>query len=130
LILDDRSLPTGSSEAVAGSEFDFREERELGPAQLDTCFFDLARDDDDRARTVLRDPAGGRAATLWQDEHFPFVMVFTGDTLPERRRRRGLAVEPMTCAPDAFNTGDGLLVLAPGETFAGCWGITAERAFA
>ena len=130
LRLDDRSLPAGSSDAVAGGAYDFREERELGSAQLDTCFFHLARDDDGRARTVLRDPAGGRAVTLWQDEQFPFVMVFTGDTLPSPHRRRGLAVEPMTCAPDAFNSGDGLLVLGPGETFVGSWGITPERALA
>ena len=51
-------------------------------------------------------------------------MVFTGDALPEpERRRQGLAVEPMTCAPNAFNSGDGLLTLAPGETFRGQWGI-------
>ena len=41
------------------------------------------------------------------DGAFGFVMVFTGDTLPPERRRRGVAVEPMTCAADAFNSGDG-----------------------
>jgi aldose 1-epimerase len=35
------------------------------------------------------------------DEAYAFVRVFTGDTLAPGRRRRGLAVEPMTCAPDA-----------------------------
>jgi aldose 1-epimerase len=59
------------------------------------------------------------------DEAFPFAMVFTGDTLAPDRRRRGLAVEPMTCAADALNSGDGLVVLAPGERFTGRWGITA-----
>jgi aldose 1-epimerase len=54
-------------------------------------------------------------------------MVFTGDTLPEARRRQGLAVEPMTCAPDAFNSGDGLTVLGPGETFSASWGISPHR---
>jgi aldose 1-epimerase len=29
----------------------------------------------------------------------------------------------MTCAPDAFNTGAGLLVLDPGEAFSGRWGL-------
>jgi aldose 1-epimerase len=76
---------------------------------------------------VLSDPGSDRAVTLWQDESFPYLMVFTGDTLPEPHRRRGLAVEPMTCAPDAFNSGDGLLVLAPGETFTGSWGIEPHR---
>jgi aldose 1-epimerase len=59
------------------------------------------------------------------DETFGFVMVFTGDTLPPERRRRGVAVEPMTCAADAFNSGDGLVALGPGERLAGAWGISA-----
>jgi galactose mutarotase-like enzyme len=46
----------------------------------------------------------------------PVDELFTGDTLPdEGRRRRGLGVEPMTAAPDAFNSGDGLVVLEPGQ---------------
>ena len=48
----------------------------------------------------------------------------SGDTLPQvGRRRKSVAIEPMTCAPNAFVTGDGLRVLAPGESFAGRWGI-------
>ena len=55
-------------------------------------------------------------------------MVFTGDTLAPESRRRALAVEPMTCAPDAFNTGEGLRVLEPGESVSGRWGIALEPA--
>ena len=62
---------------------------------------------------------------LWMDGAYGFVMVFTGDTLPPERRRRGLAVEPMTCAANAFNSGDGLAVLDPGERLTGAWGIRA-----
>jgi aldose 1-epimerase len=60
------------------------------------------------------------------DDRFRFVQVYTGDEVPDRaRRRRGVAVEPMTCAPDAFNSGDGLLVLEPGASFTGRCGLTA-----
>jgi aldose 1-epimerase len=53
------------------------------------------------------------------------LQVFTGDSLPAgSRRTSGIAVEPMTCAPDAFNSGDGLLVLEPGQQFTASWGIT------
>ncbi|HEY5473094.1 MAG TPA: hypothetical protein VIK32_07885, partial [Candidatus Limnocylindrales bacterium] len=56
---------------------------------------------------------------------YPWLQVFTGDSLPlPARRASGIAVEPMTCPPDAFNTGDDLLVLAPGQEFAAPWGIT------
>ena len=75
----------------------------------------------------LASPAG-RAVVLWLDALWTHVMVFTGDTLAPERRRRGLAVEPMTCAPDAFNTGEGLRVLGPGESVSGRWGIGLELA--
>ena len=42
-------------------------------------------------------------------------MLFTGDPLPDVDRR-SLAVEPMTCAPNAFRSGDGLVSLEPGES--------------
>jgi len=48
--------------------------------------------------------------------------VFTGDTLPGGGRR-SVAVEPMTCAPNAFRSGDGLIPLEPEQTHTGTWGI-------
>jgi aldose 1-epimerase len=119
---DEQSVPIGSDE-VAGTPFDFRHAHPIGATQLDTGYHELARDSDGRARAVLSDPASDRSVALWQDASYPYMMVFTGDTLPQSRRRQGLAVEPMTCAPDAFNSGDGLLTLEPGETFSGAWGI-------
>lgn len=59
--------------------------------------------------------------TVWADESWPYVQLFSGD-LPDIQRR-GFAVEPMTCPPNAFNTGEGLLRLEPGEAFEGSWGI-------
>jgi aldose 1-epimerase len=53
------------------------------------------------------------------------VQVFTGDTLPAPERRVGVAVEPMTCAANAFTTGDDLSVLEPGASWQGEWGVTA-----
>jgi aldose 1-epimerase len=57
------------------------------------------------------------------DDAFPYLMLFTGDTVSPERRRQGLGVEPMTCAPNALQSGDGLLTLEPGERFVGRWGI-------
>jgi aldose 1-epimerase len=58
---------------------------------------------------------------------YQFVQVFTGDTLPDpAARRRGVAIEPMTCAPNAFNSGEGLRVLAPGETWSGRWWLSVK----
>jgi len=49
------------------------------------------------------------------------VQVFTPPDLVGRGR--AVAVEPMTCPPDALNTGDGLITLAPDATWSGSWGI-------
>jgi aldose 1-epimerase len=61
--------------------------------------------------------------TVWADEAWRYVQLFTGDPLPDVARR-ALAVEPMTCPPNAFRTGEGLLRLGPGAKFEGSWGIT------
>ena len=54
-------------------------------------------------------------------------MVFTGDPLPDVARR-SLAVEPMTCPPNAFRTGDHLIRLEPGTSFTSAWGISPSSA--
>jgi aldose 1-epimerase len=119
---DERGIPTGV-EDVTGTRYDFRGGRSLAGAELDHAFTDLTRDADGRARVELR-PAGGRVLRLWLGEAYPYLQLFTGDSLPPERRRRGLGVEPMTCAPNAFRSGAGLRVLAPGETATADWGIT------
>lgn len=65
----------------------------------------------------------GRTVRLWADSSYQFLEIFSGDTLTPDRRRRGLGVEPMTCAPNAFQTGEGLLRLAPGESVRASWGV-------
>jgi aldose 1-epimerase len=71
------------------------------------------------------DPGGWRVevgdVAIWADESWPWRQVFTGD-LPDIRRR-GLAVEPMTCPPQAFRTGEDVIRLEPGESRSGEWGF-------
>ncbi|MGH7910451.1 MAG: aldose 1-epimerase family protein, partial [Candidatus Dormibacteraceae bacterium] len=110
---DQQLLPTGRTHAVSGPREDFRTPRRIGAEVLDGCFTDLARDPDGRARVLLAG-ADGRTVVLWCDTSYRFLQVFTGDTLAPELRRRGLAVEPMTCPADAFRSGDGLLRLDPG----------------
>jgi aldose 1-epimerase len=55
-------------------------------------------------------------------------MLFTGDPLPDiGLGRRSLAVEPMTCPPNAFRTGEALIRLKPGSSFTGTWGIARRK---
>ena len=122
LVSDERGIPTGS-EPVDGTEFDFRNGRTIGATRLDNAFTNLERGGDGHARVVLRDADGGRAITLWMDESYRYVMLFTGDTRPDVNRR-SLAVEPMTCPPNAFRTGESVIRLEPGQSTCTVWGIT------
>lgn len=115
-----RQLPT-ENEPVEGTPFDFLEPKRLGTTEIDFAFTDLNRDESGRAWTRLGG-TDGASAEIWVDESFPIVQTYTGDTLHPGRARRGLGTEPMTCAPDAFNSGDGLLRLEAGETATTVWG--------
>ena len=125
LQVDDRLLPQGLA-AVEGTDQDLRVPRVLGGQALDTAFTNLVAGPDGFWRVKLAHPHTGRAVTLWADATaYQWLQVFTGDSLPLTSRRvSGIAVEPMTCPPNAFNSGDDLLVLEPGQEFAAPWGIT------
>jgi aldose 1-epimerase len=123
-LVDDRGLPTGTA-SVAGSDVDFRPGRRIGGAKLDVAFTDLERDPSGRAVVELATPDGTQRTRLWLDGRWTHLMIFTGDTLGDvGRRRQGLAVEPMSAAPDMLRTGDGLTVLEPGESWSATWGVT------
>jgi aldose 1-epimerase len=123
---DDQQIPTASV-PVEGTEYDFLTRRKIGDTMLDTGYADLERDHDGLAYVELALPYGEGTVVLWQDEAYEYLMLFSGDSLEEpHRRRRGLGVEPMTCAPNAFQSGAGLRTLQPGETFTSSWGICVD----
>lgn len=121
---NDRGIPIGKA-SVVGSPLDLRRPRPIGDRRLDDGFTDLVRDADGVAWVVITGPARENEVKLWLDPAYDYLMLFTGDTLPGGGRR-SLAVEPMTCAPDAFRSGDGLILLEPGASFTGAWGIVAQ----
>lgn len=124
LVTDERGLPTGES-IVTGTEYDFTESRMISTTRLDTAFTDLVRGPDGVASVELDDPQGVVGVTVWMDEHFRYVMAYTGDTVdPGSRRRKAVALEPMTCPPDALRSGTDLVRLDPGVSWRCSWGIT------
>jgi aldose 1-epimerase len=127
LELDSRGLLTGRLLDVAKTDRDFRTARPIGATRLDTCFTDFERDAAGNASVDLAGP-DARQVEVWMDANYRWVMVYSGETLAPARRRQGLAVEPMTCPPNAYRSGDGLRVLAPGEAFRGTWGIRPRLA--
>ena len=114
---------------VDGTPFDFRPGATIGTVRIDHAFTDLTRDGDGLAQVVMASRETGRSVTVWFDQHYPYVMIFTGDTIPdESRRRRGLGVEPMTCPPNGFATGEDIIRLETGESVTTRWGIVvADR---
>lgn len=121
----ERQLPTGSQD-VSGTPFDFREGRRLGELDIDDAFTDLHRDEAGKAWVRLLSDDGS-AVELWVDEAYPFVEIYTGDTLAPERRRRGLGTEPMTCPPNAFQSGTDVVRLDPGTTSTASWGVGLTR---
>jgi aldose 1-epimerase len=116
-----RQLPTGR-EASAGTTYDFRDGKKIGPLAIDDAFTDLRRDDRGRAWVCLT-RVDDRVVRLWVDQAYPVIEIYTGDTLTPERRRRGLGTEAMTSPPNAFQSGDGLIRLESGETFSASWGV-------
>jgi aldose 1-epimerase len=117
--VDEAMIPTGVRPVTPAE--DLRSGRRVADLTLDTCFG--AAPGPDGVLGVLTAP-DGRATTLRADPDVRWVQVFTPDDLAGRGR--AVAVEPMTCPPDAARSGTDLRVLAPGETWAFTWGITAR----
>lgn len=117
----ERHLPA-DREPVQGTNFDLNSERPIGRLQIDDSFTDLERDGDGRAWVRLGCP-DDRLVELWAEDSYYVLQLFTGDTLAPFRRRRGLAAEPMTCPPNALQTGEGIVRLEPEQTHVGRWGV-------
>src|SRR5215470_19759745 len=123
---DERGLPV-ATEIVEDTEYDFQQPRRIGSTRLDHAFTDLKRDQDCLARVELRDSDRGMQVSLWVDQSYPYLMIFSGDSLANFNRR-SLAVEPMTCPPNAFRTGGALIRLESGSSLTSTWGIAPGRA--
>jgi aldose 1-epimerase len=122
LLVDERHQVPVDREPVDGTPFDFRKPHPIGELQIDSGFHDLIRDAGGLATARLHRPDGTRVE-LWVDEQHEVLQVYTAHTLAPSRRRRGLAVEPMTCAPNALQSGDGLARLEPEQAFTSRWGV-------
>ncbi len=119
----DRLLPIGLA-SVEGTELDFRTPRPVGPVKLDHAYTDLVRSESGLTGVRVTAADGHGVAIGW-DESCPWVQVHTADRPEPELDRTALAVEPMTCPPDAFNSGTDLVVLQPGAEHRARWSITA-----
>jgi len=116
----DRLLPTGER-TVDGTSYDFREPRPIGSVFIDHAFAVPGH-----ASAVITGPDGGGTRISW-DEHCRWVQLHTADRPEPELHRTGLAVEPMTCPPDAFRSGVDLVHLRPGEEHTVTWRLAAAE---
>ena len=116
----DTLMPTGPAKPVEGTEYDFRTARPLAGVNLDQPFGECLPGPDGLIHHRLTSPHGG--VELWADPAFRWVQAFTPPEFPGRADG-AVAVEPMTCPPDALNSGDDLITLAPGESWSARWGF-------
>lgn len=124
-VTPDRLVPTETRGVADHPEFDFRKARAIDDVFIDHAFTDLARDATGTAAVRVRAADGTGVEMAWGTE-LPWVQVHTADRddAPEISRI-GLAVEPMTCPPDAFTSGTDLVRLEPGATHTASWRIAA-----
>lgn len=137
-VTDDRLIPLDLVPVGSLSDgvFDFRRARLIGDTFVDHAFTGLgsvpadgtAQQPEAGRTTVNLRTADGSGVAMAFGPECPWVQIHTADQPEARLSRLGLAVEPMTCAPDAFNSGLGLALLGPGEQHTARWTISALAA--
>ncbi|KQY77775.1 galactose mutarotase [Microbacterium sp. Root1433D1] len=123
-VTPDRLSPVTVEPVSQHPQWDFRTSRRIDDVFIDHAFTGLARTAGVAEVRLLADD--GHGVGMEWDDRCPWVQVHTADTPTVAETHRiGLAVEPMTCPPDAFNSGVDLVTLAPGATYAASWRIFA-----
>jgi aldose 1-epimerase len=123
-VTTDRLLPVEPA-PVADGPFDFRVSHAIGNTFIDHAFTALIPDADGLVRVRLLDDDAGGVECEWDPAVLPWVQLHTADAPGADGHRAGLAVEPMTCPPDAFNSGTDVVVLSPGARHRASWTIRA-----
>lgn len=103
----DASMIPVASHDVADFGLDFRCPAVIGTAQLDHAFAGLP---EGTWAVTLRNPASGVGVSLSSDARW--LQVYSADYIG----RVGVAVEPMSCPPNAFNSGTDVVALGAGQT--------------
>jgi aldose 1-epimerase len=119
--VDHRLIPIGAA-SVEGTNWDLRDGRAVAALDLDDAWSGLTMADGGSIHRLSA--PDGRAVSLWADEEFGYLQVFITRKFP---RRGGLitavAIEPMTAPANAFNSGEGLRWIQPGDCWSASWAI-------
>ncbi|MGM7670865.1 hypothetical protein [Microbacterium sp. A93] len=113
------------------AERDYASPRRIGDEVFSRTYGGLTRNADGVAEVSAS--FGDTALHMRLSEAFRWIQVFTGDVPDPEMRRRGLALEPQTCPPNAFASGHDLLTPEPDAVGSAWWsvsfdsGLTPER---
>lgn len=103
----DASMIPVAAHDVASFGLDFRSPTLINEAGLDHAFAGLP---EGTWTVTLRNPASGVGVSLSSDARW--LQVYSADYIG----RVGVAVEPMSCPPNAFNSGTDVVALGQGDT--------------
>ncbi|MGA0559867.1 aldose 1-epimerase [Larkinella sp. VNQ87] len=109
IVLDDNLLPVGETILTEKGEIALRER------ELDAAFL-VEENTDGGVTTILRSAKQGLQLNVWQEtgsKKFNYLVIYTPIG------RDNIAIEPLTSNVNAFNNGEGLIVLAPNEITGG-----------
>jgi aldose 1-epimerase len=106
----ERLLPI-KMQPVAGTNFDFINSKKISDLFIDHAF----KYSSDYPRSISLLNAEGKGAEIIFDDQSKWIQIHTADRDLQGDSRMAVAIEPMTCPPDAFNSGIDLIVLEPGK---------------
>ncbi len=111
VLVDDRMLPTGKLTTIST----YNSLTNLTNKNFDTCF---KVNKEDISEVSIHAPSLNTKLTYWQENNaFPYFQVF----IPPKRK--SIAIEPMTCNVNAFNSKEDLKELNGQERFTGKFGV-------
>lgn len=113
-----RLLPTELVD-VSQCNFDFRAARAVGKQFIDHAFLQ----DPNLPREVLVTSRAGNGVAISFNDSAKWIQIHTADRNGGEDSRKVLAVEPMTCPPDSFNSGVDLIELQPSQSHQLIWQI-------
>lgn len=118
-LLKTKADGTVTGRKTVAQDFDLTNAPLLSGRTIDHAFTDLP--EEGWTAELIHGPSGFVVRMIADS---PWVQVYTG----ERIDRAGVAVEPMTCPPNALNSGEDLIYLEPGKWFRMGYSIEAIRA--
>ncbi len=115
LEVDQKMIPTGVSKQYN----EFNTLKQIDNTQLDHCF--VLNTKKSPAEIIIQNNKLNFGYKIWQETGtalYNYLQIYTPPS------RTSIAIEPMTCIPDAFNNKQGLIVLKPGKSVEARWGVT------